>query len=248
MPNVSKENKMTPEKYFNQPNNIYDLIAIVEGKVDNSYANKDQKYAVQCTHCESENIVNGNSNFIKLCEYCRTYYDLNTHKQYAYNEIPNTISNYDKIVKNIGNAVEKYKSSIPVEFTSEQITRIKNGVKVYDENILGSDESVDEPVVPEPTPKKSTKFSIDNFLGNVANNIQQANEVAQKETTSKSDQAKKRKDNVKKLIDEMIQIFYSVMMQHQINLVQPQINLVQPQFNLVQRWINLITVKYQHMK
>ena len=64
---------------------------------------------------------------------------------------------------------------------------------------LGSDESVDEPVVvPEPTPKKSKKFSIDNFLGNVNNNIKQANEVAQKETTSKSDQAKKRKDNVKK--------------------------------------------------
>ena len=33
--------------------------------------------------------------------------------------------------------VAKYKSSIPVDFTSEQIARIKNGVKVYDEDILG---------------------------------------------------------------------------------------------------------------
>ena len=59
MPNVSKDNRMTPEKYFELPNNIYDLIAVVEGKLDNSYANKDQRYAVQCNHCKSENIVSG---------------------------------------------------------------------------------------------------------------------------------------------------------------------------------------------
>ena len=87
-------------------------------------------------------------------------------------------------------------------FLSKQITKIKNGVKVYDEDILDSEvpdtEPVDKPVVDKPAVKKSKDFSIDNFLGNVTNNIQKANVVAQKESSSKSEQAKKRKANVDK--------------------------------------------------
>ena len=134
---------------------------------------------------------------IKLCEYCRTYYDIHEHKQYAYNEIPTTISNYEKIVKGIDAAVARYQKDIPVKFTPKQITQIKNGDKVFDEAILDHEVPEDKPV-DKPVAKKSKEFSIDNFLGNVTNNIQKANEVAQKETSSKSEQAKKRKANVSK--------------------------------------------------
>ena len=70
-------------------------------------------------------------------------------------------------------------------------------MKVYDEAILDHEVPEDKPV-DKPAAKKSKDFSIDNFLGNVTNNIQKANEVAQKETSSKSEQAKKRKANVSK--------------------------------------------------
>ena len=165
MPNkIKAEDAVTAIKYFDLPNNIYDLIALLEGQDDKKqYNDSKQKYAVQCVVCDSQNVIKGNSSFINLCEFCRTYYDAATEEQYKPGEIPGGSKLIADKNKSSVNKSKEYADQLPIHFNDVQIKELAKAHKVYDEKLVDelleqSDESEhDHGLVPVINKSKTEK-------------------------------------------------------------------------------------------